>query len=250
MMMLAQLPFDNVPRAGALSGGEVHLWWASLALPPEVVSKLDSTLSAEERERARRFRREIDRVHFAAGRGLLRRLLACYLETDPGELAFVRDTAGKPRLSHPAGTSIRFNLSHSAGVVVFAVARAREVGVDIEHICHGFPYEGVARRVFSSSEQLTLAEIPENRRLGAFFQLWTRREAYLKGIGSGWVGSSPDQEVPFLSESIRPGRPAYGQWSIARFHLDAEYAATVAVEGTGVKIPQAARLLPLLSERL
>jgi 4'-phosphopantetheinyl transferase len=249
-VQLVQPPLDNAPWVGALRPGGVHLWWASLTVPPGLLSKLDSDLSIEERERAGRFRRQIDRSHFTASRGLLRRLLAAYVEAAPCELALATDTAGKPRLSHPATSSIRFNLSHSGGTVVFAVTRAREVGVDIERICQDFPYQGVARRVFSSSEQLTLARNPENRRIDGFFQLWTRREAYLKGLGTGWSDSSADREASFPSAGIRRGGPAYGHWSIATFDLQAEYAAAVAVEGTGVEIPQAARSLPVLSEWL
>lgn len=136
-----------------LEQGEVHLWRAPLDVPPTAVAGLWRSLSIDERERAQRFHRESDRRRFTVRRGRLRALLAAYLDVNPAEVVLVLDDRGKPRLRSPDFAWLHFNLSDSAEVVVFAVARGREVGVDVEQVRADFPVDEVARRFLSLCEQ-------------------------------------------------------------------------------------------------
>jgi 4'-phosphopantetheinyl transferase len=222
-----------------------------LDLAPDILAKLEQPLSMDERERAKRFHMEGDRDRFTAGRGWLRQLLAGYLDADPEELAFRQDASGKPHLTRPDASWLRFNLSHSAGLAVFAVVRGREVGVDIEQLRLDFPVDAVARRIFSPREQQALDLLPLGQRVDAFFALWTRKEAYLKGIGVGWgeSGLGPQAPLPELvppdSGSRAHSPDGHGGWSLAAFDAGAGYAAAVAVEGGEVQIPAAARPISL-----
>src|SRR5207253_7721384 len=172
---------------------------------------------------------------FICGRGWTRQLLAGSLGVDPARLVFVRDGRGKPRLGRPDVPWLRFNVSHSAGVAVFAIARNREVGVDIEEMRPDFPIDAVARRFFSAREQRALAASAANDRIDAFFALWCQKEAYLKGIGIGLGEVNRDPALAARRD----------HWSISSFHAAAGFAAAVAVEGTQVQVPADVRLLTL-----
>lgn len=237
-------------RCPAPGPADIHLWRAPLDVGPHDLPYLSQPLSTDERDRALRFRAEIDRVRFTAGRGWLRHLLADYLDTDPSELAFSRDPGGKPRLEQPDAAWLQFSLSHSGNVVAFAVATGRKVGVDIEKVQWDFPVESVADRFFKEDERRDLALMPSaTARAEAFFALWTRKESYLKGIGTGF--GDPDSGLragvvlgPAAAET-ESSSPEFRGWTLAAFDVGAGYAATVAVEGRPVRIPAAARELSL-----
>jgi 4'-phosphopantetheinyl transferase len=207
---------------------EVHLWRAELDTSQAIRHWLGTPLSADERERARHYRQESDGARFACRRGWLRHLLADYLAVHPADLHFARDPRGKPRLGRPDVPWLRFNVSHSAGVAVFAVSRSREVGVDIEHVRRDFPFDEVARRFFSAEEHQALQALAPEDRIEAFFTMWTEKEAYLKGLGVG------------LSNDHAGERD---KWRVTSFDAGAGFAASVAVEGGTVRVPVAAQPL-------
>lgn len=169
--------------------GQVHLWTADLDVGPFRLQALLGTLSLEERARALRFRFERDRRRFVAARGLLRSTLASYLGSSPEELRFRYGPYGKPYLSLTSSyPDIRFNLSRSEGLALYAVALGREVGVDLERLRPWSFARGVAARFFSTREKEALAAAPEPERAELFFACWTAREAHLKARGLGLAG--------------------------------------------------------------
>ncbi len=218
---------------------EVHLWQARLDLDQRELAALESILSMDERERADRFRLDRDRARYAAARGWLRRLIARYLDVDAAAVAFGAGAFGKPELTHPAASWLRFNVAHSADLAVYAVASQRRVGVDVERVRADFPVDAVANRFLSSEEQLALTALPPDRRSGAFFDMWVRREAYLKALGVGLGGTDPD--------GVAPANPR-AEWVLTVFDAGDGFAAAVAVEGCGVRVPAAAT--PLLGSSL
>jgi 4'-phosphopantetheinyl transferase len=241
-----------VTRRPAPDPGEVHVWRASLDLPGGLFDTLACPLSQDERDRARHVRPITQRARFISSRGWLRHLLAAYLEADPAEIAFQKDAGGKPRLMTPGSAWLRFNLSRSAAVLVIAVANAREVGVDVEQVHRDFPVEAVARRFFTEREQeaLFLASSADAC-ADAFFATWTRKEAYLKGIGIGFGESEVGLEARLRGGAHRDKGvggeelPEATGWSLAAFDAGAGYAAAVAVEGYQVRLPSMAQELSL-----
>ena len=207
---------------------EVHLWQAPLDPDQRELAALESLLSTDERERADRFRLDRDRARYAAARGWLRRLIARYLDVDASAVTFGRGAFGKPELTHPAASWLRFNAAHSADLAVFAVASHREIGVDVERVRADFPVDAVANRFLSSEEQLALAALPPDRRSEAFFDMWVRREAYLKALGVGLGGTDPDGAAP---------ADQCAGWLLTAFDAGDGYAAAVAVEGRRVRVP-------------
>ncbi len=170
-------------RALTLPAGEVHIWQMHLDAAPDQFKRWQSFLSPEEQSRAARYRLAEHARRFTVARGRLRELLAGYLGCEPAGIRFRYGPSGKPAVA--AGTELRFNISHSEDVALYAFALGREVGIDIERIRPDFRWERIARRYFSAAEQEALHSVPPELRPAAFFQLWTRKEAYLKARGEG-----------------------------------------------------------------
>ncbi|MFI5268721.1 MAG: 4'-phosphopantetheinyl transferase family protein [Chloroflexota bacterium] len=230
---------------GVPAAHELHLWRAPLDVDPSLLARLAACLSLGELERSARLRQDLDRTRFIAARGWLRMLLARYLESAASGVKLTEGPHGKPRLASGPGW-LRFNLSHSDRIAVYAVARDREVGVDVERLRSVFPIAEVARHYYSPRELSDLATLPERNRSRAAFDCWTRKEAYLKALGVGLAEGLAEFDV-----MVRPGervrmhdswadRAGGRQWSLDSFDAGPGYAAAVAVEGDGCSIPDAA----------
>ncbi len=230
-----QIPAPPMPALGAKG---VHVWRASLRQPPAVVEAFLGTLAPDEEARARRFRHEKDRQAYIVARGLLRLLLAHYLRRTAGEIRFSVNPYGKPALDPPPGEApLQFNLSHSADLVLLAVADGREVGVDVERVRTMSDLEGLAERYFAEREYRELCALPDVHRQAAFFNCWSRKEAFIKALGKGLAFPLDQFEVSF-----GPGEPARlrwtldpalaGRWSLHALPVDPGYAAALVVEGT------------------
>lgn len=197
-------PWREPPADLTLPADEVHVWRAPLDLPSERLERLRGTLAPDECERAARFYFERDRRHFVAARGLLRALLGRYLKLPPDGLRFGYTPHGKPHMADGGGGEwLRFNLSHSGGVALYAFGRGRELGVDIEQVRADIEHSQIAERFFSSREVAALRDLPPRLQREAFFLCWTRKEAYIKGIGEGL--SLP---LDSFDVSLTPGAPA------------------------------------------
>lgn len=170
-----------------LAEGELHVWIAGLDVADH---DLDGLLSPQERERARGFLRARDARRWEASRGLLRLLLGEYLGADPRALVFRAGEHGKPRLAGSNG-ALRFNLSHSGAIAVYAVALGVEVGVDVEGPRRRrFDALAVAERAFGTAVAVRLARLGEAEREREFRRLWVRHEAALKCVGVGLGGGA------------------------------------------------------------
>ena len=186
--------------AHALAEREVHVWAARLDAPAEVLENFRSLLCPAEIERAGRFRFECHRNRFIAGRGLLRALLASYLGVGPGSLVFAYGPNGKPALAHAQeGRRLLFNMAHSEDLALFALTRLANVGVDVERVRVLDDADELVNRFFSPAEAQTFRDLPAAAKPAAFFNLWTRKEAWLKATGEGIAHSLHRVEVSFLS---------------------------------------------------
>jgi 4'-phosphopantetheinyl transferase len=176
----------EAPAAFSLADHEVHIWLAHLPSVRTSFTILCGVLSDEECARARKFHFAEHRERWQMTRGILRLLLASYLETPASEIAFQYGAHGKPELKRSISSGLRFNTSHSGDYAAFAFTRAGQVGVDIECIRDDMPgRDDIVRRYFAPGEQREWFAVPESERARAFFKLWTRKEAFVKARGSG-----------------------------------------------------------------
>ena len=211
-----------------LATGEVHVWLAHIPSAVPRLRELAALLSADERERVARFRFEPHRQRSQVARGVLRSLLGRYLDVDPQSFSFSYNAHGKPELKD---TDLCFNTSHSGDYAAFALTRLGAVGVDIEEIRHNLDRSGaIAQRHFAPGEQQQFNAVPEGERINAFFQLWTRKEAFVKARGDG-LFSGLDQFETMLNGaglvSIR-GAPA-ANWWVSSLPTVSGYAGAIVV---------------------
>jgi 4'-phosphopantetheinyl transferase len=169
----------------ALGQHELHIWRGSIDAPAILLQRFESTLNADEKERAGKFLVPQARERFVAARGILRELLATYLGIDPEKVELQYGPQGKPSLSGVHNSQISFSVSHSHGMALFAFASGCEVGVDVEQIKANFKGMEIASHFFSSEEIAALAKLPPELATEAFFGCWTRKEAYVKARGRG-----------------------------------------------------------------
>jgi len=232
------------PRAAApgltLDPGEIHIWSISLDPPPDHAERYSRLLADDERARADRFRFDRHRRQYAVGRGALRTLLAAYLSTRPELISFSYGPRGKPFLAGPlaAGSGgLQFNLSNSDEMALVGFVRGVEIGVDIEFMKSMPDCVEISERFFSHSEREVLRSLPLEVREEAFFNCWTRKEAYLKAVGEGLAAPLDSFDV-----TLAPGEPPRmltlegdaaraSRWVFRHFRPAEKYIGALAIEG-------------------
>jgi 4'-phosphopantetheinyl transferase len=170
-------------RSVELADDEVHVWIMPVRAPEAVIAGLERVLSEDELEQASRFRFPHLRDSYIVSHGVLRHLLARYLDQAPADIAFVRGAQGKPAVS--PSSPLQFNLTHSGGMAAVALANGCAVGIDLEHLRPMTDIEEIAGRYFCPEEAAEILALPPDKRDRAFFSCWTRKEAYIKAIGDG-----------------------------------------------------------------
>jgi 4'-phosphopantetheinyl transferase len=223
------------------NANDTHVWSASLDQPADMIAKLAPLLSQDECQRAGRFHRRTDRRRFIAARGILRKIISAYLALTPDEVRFVYNKYGKPFISDDQNRgALNFNLSHSNGMALYAVARGRRVGVDIEYMREDFATLEVAERFFSNDEVEALRAAPADRRTEAFFNCWSRKESYIKAIG---MGISYPLDSFTVSLGVAPAllkvdadATEAARWKMYGLDVAEEYAAALIVENPPVSL--------------
>jgi len=226
------------PSELELASDEVHVWRASLQAPLTLVQHLKTLLSLEESTKANRFYFDRDRNHYIVARGLLRTLLGRYLDVAPEQLCFAYNKYGKPELTFPRlAAPLQFNVSHSHELALLAFSYRRELGVDVEYMRTNIEYEDLARHSFSPNEQAVLLALPAEIKQQAFFNCWTRKEAYIKARGMGLslnldlfdVSLVPGEPIALLGS--REDQREVTRWRFYELAPGPGYAGALAVEG-------------------
>jgi 4'-phosphopantetheinyl transferase len=216
-----------------IAPNEVQVWHYKLK-PDGNESNLAGVLDEEERKRAARFHFEKDRLRFIAKRGILRVILSKYTQTPPEAIDFDDGTNGKPLIVAPRSASmLRFSTSSSEELAAVAIAYDRELGLDVEKVKVG---QDPISSQLAKEEADYLNNLEPDLRAAAFFDLWTCKEAYLKGKGLGL-------SVPLNQFAITIDPPAprllwsdldaqdINTWSLHRLFLQPGFAACLAVWG-------------------
>ena len=231
-------PAFRPDRQLVLDEDEVHLWRVDLAAVARGEERWQRILSPDERTRAARFHFPQDREYFTATRALLRTLLAGYVGADPKQLKFRYSSKEKPSLEPgSSGMEVEFNVSHSGSTALLAFTRGRAVGVDVEMIREDFDHEAIAHRFFSENEKRDLNALPQSERYEGFFRCWTRKESFIKALGTGLslplhqfdVSLRPGDKNALLA--TRPDAAEAALWSLQEVPADAGYIAALCVRG-------------------
>jgi 4'-phosphopantetheinyl transferase len=220
----------------ALKAHEIHIWRITLDQSDWLGEHLRQWLAPDEWARADRFHFDHDRARFIVMRGALRSILGGYLGTEPSQLQFVYGPHGKPALATSCG-QLCFNVSHSERLGLCAISRHSEIGVDLEYVHSVAEAELIAERFFSSQEKAMLQSLPVNQRQAAFFNCWTRKEAFIKAIGEGLshplnqfdVAVVPGDPARFLS--IGGDAQEARRWSLYHLSPGEGYTGALAAKG-------------------
>jgi len=193
---------------------------------PDRRAALEGLLSADERERADRYRVPAPRERFLVARGILREILGRTTGMAPDRLRFsypcvcgrpdCEPSRRKPRLElAPAAPPLRFNLAHTDGLAAIAVSVGREVGIDLERVDPSAATGPAAEHAFGAEELASLRSLPQEQQAEAFYRSWTRREAYVKARGSD-LGVAPHHDAG---------------WWLYEFPAPSRYVGALAAEG-------------------
>ena len=165
----------------------VYVWGFSLDGSAVALECCRAWLSEEERTRAARFIREEDQTRYTFAHGCLRALLARYIGLDPAALRLPVGSTGKPTLLDQQGHphALCFNLSHSHGRMLIAVAQGQDVGVDIEQMRGKVEVVKLAERFYAPSEYQEIKSRSGFDQVQQFYRYWVAKEAVLKGQGVG-----------------------------------------------------------------
>lgn len=179
---------------------------------------LQKTLSQDELSRLEKFHFDIDRERMLVARCALRDILAQYLHQAPSAIQFQYTDLGKPYLN---ASTLKFNVSHAHHCILIAIANDMDIGIDVEYHQKTVDYLSIAQEFFAHDEYTNLLKFTPKERHLAFYRLWTQKEAFLKGIGTGL--SVPLNQSETLKKSEK-----YNKWQISEIHLGEDYVAALA----------------------
>jgi 4'-phosphopantetheinyl transferase len=244
----------------AVGPEEIHVFVAFLdeCRSDRLLEEYRRVVDPEELARASRFYFERDRHRFLVTRAMSRTLLSRYTGVPANELRFTSNAFGRPAIAdqEEGALSVRFNISHSGGIVVFALAAGSDIGVDVEDMRAREAMVDIADRFFAPLEASSLRSLPAAERGRAFFRYWTLKESYIKARGMGLsldlasfafnlasgeaVGLELDPEL-----SDRADR-----WSFWQFEIAGDYLLALCAERTGRQPQQVdfRKLVPLSAE--
>jgi 4'-phosphopantetheinyl transferase len=214
----------DIRQLPGLGEDTIHIWGIHV---PGVLDRLDvlhAVLCEKEREKAARFHRAADRHASIAARGALRILLSGYTGIPAAGIDFHYSETGKP---HVADSDVDFNVSHSGDWVVLAFGRNRNIGIDVERIKRDMEVLPIASRYFTP-EEAALIENAEDRHT-MFFQLWARKEAYVKACGSALFRELSSFAIPIENGDL-PEIGTKGGWIFQRLEAGSKYAAAAVTD--------------------
>jgi 4'-phosphopantetheinyl transferase len=226
-----------------LIGSDLHIWSAALSGSTEELAHFHSLLAADEKARAERFYFERDRDRYIVGRGILRTLLAGYLDMQASEIRFVYGPQRKPAVDLPRGNkTLHFNLAHCNEWAAYVFGWERPVGIDLEHIRPVSDVDDLVQRFFSPRESTLIRSLSGEKKWDTFFQIWTCKEAILKAHGSGLttpldqfeisVGADGSVTTTLLTEDLSQ----LADWKLQLFELIPGYKSAISVQGNIDKV--------------
>ncbi len=223
-------PWQNTPDTLSLSKDHIDVWLCELKTLSSDTSKLYGILSDDERERANKLKVEDKKQQYVIARGTLRQRLGLLTNINPEDFVFEYLEHGKPVLNNDSRfADITFNISHSYDLALIAISQKQSIGIDIEKINHDSDHQALVTRFFSKAEQAEFNTLSEAIKAKAFCACWTRKEAFIKAIGSGItyglgnfnVTVDPDIQMPMINLL----KPSEETWSAINLPINDEYMA-------------------------
>jgi len=205
---------------------EVHIWHAYINKQVKNIEFFKSLLSIEESEKINNLYLEKNKKKSIISRALLRYILSLYIDINPNEIKFIYNKHGKPYLDIKQNSNnINFNLSHSNNLIVYAIAKNQELGIDVEKFRNNFDINKLAKRYFSENELSIFEKVSENKKIKIFFSIWTKKEAFLKAKGMGIY--TPLNKINVSSNFIEDNNEL---WQFENLKINYKYSTKLAVK--------------------
>ncbi len=178
----------------------IHVWWSNLDQPQNIVDNCHSFLSSEEKNRINKYNTQLLKNRQVMSKAILKKLLSLYLEKNVKEINFIYNNYGKPYIAcDKVANSVKFNISHSENVGIFAFTLNDDLGVDIEKVKEYIEIDGIKEICFTNFEKEWYDNLNNEFKLEAFYKIWTIKEAFIKAIGEGF--SYPTINLELTNES-------------------------------------------------
>jgi len=226
------------PELRELGRDGCHVWYTNLEqIPDERLNPCRSWLAPDEIAKLDRFAAERDRRLYLATHAMLRAALSSYADISPAGWSFSTRPDGKPAIAGPRPPPpLSFNLSHSQAMGVCAVARGREVGVDVEDTRRPVDVAVLAERFFTPREAADVLARSGPARCRRFFEYWTLKEAVLKASGEGLVAGLSGFTIEFqpdgaIATTSPAGKRLADRWLLHQTALNDHCLLAVALEG-------------------
>jgi 4'-phosphopantetheinyl transferase len=249
----------DIAAPSPVGSDRVHVFASFMDAVDTDDARYRDLLERHELERASRFVFERDRRRHLLTRALARTTLARFTGIAPEDIRFAENAYGRPEIANEAGRAldIRFNLSHTAGLVVLALTSGRDVGIDVEAVSRRDASLDIADRFFSPSEAAALRTQPASDRDRRFFDYWTLKEAYIKARGMGLSLSLDKFSFRFTGRSeidleIDPDLgDSADRWWFWQFDVEPDCLIALCVERIGASLPQLSfsTVVPLVSQQ-
>lgn len=146
---------------------------------------------------------------------------------------------GKPELAASEGSQrLRFNVSHSNKLALYAFTLGCDIGVDLEWMRADLDRHQLSQQCLSDREQARFRDLPAERTLEAFFTYWTGKEAYVKARGDGLsiplhhIELSFSQDDPRMQLVQAPDARDPTHWSLITLTPHPGYLGALAVQGS------------------
>lgn len=221
---------------------EIKIYYLNLKAVSRGIIGLQDNLIPQEVKIAGKFKFEEDRARYIIARSCLRVILGDFLSIEPIHIKISLNKFGKPTLLSENFESVKFNLSHSGDLIVYAFSLFDEVGIDIEIMNEHFDHLKIAENYFSSDEFIFLNSSNDRFEItDRFFRIWTRKEALLKAVGTGFL---PDlRKIDVLQDEIKlnfsPDElPEYqtGNFNVFDLSIHNYYKSAIACSGEKKRI--------------
>lgn len=177
------------PEPSSASERHIDVWLANYQeiSDSRLHAEYRALLTAEERGQEFRFYFPDDQRRYLVTRAMVRTVLSRYLDIDPADWRFANNKYGRPAIANfsPDECGLRFNISHTRGLIALGVTQGRELGVDVENVVTRDVSIDIADRFFAPAEVAELANVPPERQQDRFFEYWTFKESYIKARGMG-----------------------------------------------------------------
>ncbi|MFD1613739.1 4'-phosphopantetheinyl transferase family protein [Gelatiniphilus marinus] len=213
----------------------VHVWYAYFSNNTNNLNYYLKLLSEDEIKKTSKFKFKTNQQQSIISRGILRQLSSKYLNIKPESLSFKYGKYGKPE--YDFDSKLKFNISHSGGLIVLGFVKDFDIGVDVEKVKNDFDVLEIASNFFSALEIEALKKVPKEKQVENFYRCWTRKESFVKAKSLGLSFALDSFSVCINSNSksklleTKWNEAEKHKWQLHPFTLQPDYKGAISILG-------------------